>query len=91
MWNEGADALFQLHQKMLHIYDGPRCRDLHEQMWAICQALDKRDPSFSEVEFICTTPMENWGSLVDTAQSLRSRGPAQFFPENLCATTLTEL
>ena len=34
IWDAGVDALFHLNHKYGHIFDGPRCRDFHEELWA---------------------------------------------------------
>ena len=76
---------------MPHVYDGPRCRDLHEQMWArfgteiddldiaICQALNKRDPNFADVKFVCTAPVESGQAWWDPPNPFDLENASGFF------------
>ena len=69
IWDAGVDSLFHLNHKYPHIYDGPRCRDFHEELWArfwtevdnldiaICRYLEQHNPPLADVKFVCTTPM----------------------------------
>jgi hypothetical protein len=60
-----------VNEKLSHIWDGPRIRDVHEELWArfvteliekdieICHYLGDKNPSFDKIRYVCTTPLED--------------------------------